>query len=163
MIICSFSVGIWVSDKHFISLRCVCVCVQYILAVHYFTAVPVEHCSVNRAGLKSDAEGISGKINSVCVCVYVCVCEKTSRNSFKPLLFRPYSQIPKQPFSPPPSSLESFQEYLHPNGSIVNDSTHCSSYSRGSYRWRLKFTKNGEEETKHADGDKACALYTNRQ
>ena len=30
----------------------------------------------------------------------------------------------------PPSSSASFQEYLRPNGSIVNDSTRCSSYSR---------------------------------
>ena len=49
------------------------VCVQYILAIHYFTVVPVEHSNVNRAGLKSDAEGISGKINCVCVRVSVCV------------------------------------------------------------------------------------------
>ena len=29
------------------------------------------------------------------------------------------------------------------------------------YRWHLKFTKNGEEETEHAH--KARALHTNRQ
>ena len=41
----------------------------------------------------------------------------------------PCPHVPKQYFFPP-SSLISFQEYLLPNGSIVNAATGCSSYSR---------------------------------
>ena len=44
------------------------------------------------------------------------------------VLLRPCPHVSKRSFFP--SSLALFQQYLRPNGSIINDSTHVSSYSR---------------------------------
>ena len=56
----------------------------------------------------------------------------------------------------PSSALASFQEYLRPNGSIVNDSTCCSSYSRPiGGAWNSP-----KMEMKRRIAHKTCALYT---